>query len=71
MHPSTHALSIATLSILADDCRPVLFLDPELEALHRAGRCSQTPALLPLLARRLTRAAFLVLNGAIARRAVL
>jgi len=71
MHPSTHELTIATISSLQDADCPVLFLDAELEALYRAGRHHHRPARLLVLAHAATCALAQTLRSAAARRAVL
>lgn len=65
-------LAIATYSSLhAPHGRALLFADPELEALYRAGCYDERPARILLASRAALRHLNGALNGAIARRAVL
>ncbi|MCF1744155.1 hypothetical protein [Paradevosia shaoguanensis] len=72
MSVSYREIAIASLSSLyACDKGPILFLDPELEALLRAGCIEERPAQVFVALRNLARRLEQLLTGAVARRAVL
>ncbi|AKR57945.1 hypothetical protein XM25_19575 [Devosia sp. H5989] len=72
MYPSHFDSPVATLSsVTRRPQTPMLFIDLELEALFRAGRVSERPSLLAVVAVRVWHGLAGVLTSAAARRAVL